>query len=67
MQAGAVVGPEEDDAALLDFPIDTANIIVTNAAIERLTLGELAATRTFARGVFATRLLRGSHVNPDQA
>ncbi len=64
MRAGSVVRPEQDDTALLNFPIDTANIFVTNRDMERLTLGELAATRTFARGVFATRLLRGSQEIP---
>ena len=58
------VGHEEDDVVLLDIPIDTANVIVTNAAIEKQTLGEIAAERDFARGLFLKSVTRGGQSIP---
>ncbi|MBL0372949.1 aspartate-alanine antiporter [Rhizobium sp. KVB221] len=58
------IGREEDDAVLLDIPFDSANIIITNAAIEKETLGEIAATRDYTRGIFITRLRRGEQDIP---
>jgi len=58
------IGHEIDDAALLDIPVDTANVIVTNAEIEKQTLGELATERDFARGLFMKSVVRGGQPIP---
>lgn len=61
---GSELGGEIDDPALLAIPFDIASIIITNAASERETLGEIAENRPYARGIFVTRLLRGGQEMP---
>ena len=39
------IGPEADDTELLDFPVDTVDVVITNAAYDGKTLGELASAR----------------------
>jgi putative transport protein len=49
---------EVDDKELLDLPADMVDVVVANAAIDGLTLAELAREEA-ARGVFLRRILRG--------
>jgi len=51
------IGPEVDDRALLDFPAEFLDVVVTNKAFVGKTLGVLAA-REAARGVFLRQLVR---------
>jgi putative transport protein len=57
MARGAEIGPEVDDKALLDFPAEILDLVVTNKALVGTTLRELAAF-DFARGVFLRKLSR---------
>ena len=52
-----------DDKALLDIPIETLDVVVTNKALDGKTLAELAR-REFARGVFLRRLTRAGEEMP---
>ncbi len=57
MERGTEIGPEVNDKALLDFPAEFLDVVVTNKALEGKTLKELAASE-FTRGVFLRKLLR---------
>jgi putative transport protein len=57
MARGAEIGLEVDDKALLDFPLELLDIVITNKALAGKTIRELAALE-FARGVFLQKLLR---------
>ena len=57
MARGTEIGPEADDKALLDFPQEHLDVVVTNKALAGKTLIELAALE-FSRGVFLRKVLR---------
>ena len=57
MARGTEIGPEVDDKALLDFPQESLDVVITNKALAGKTLRELAALE-FARGVFLRKLMR---------
>ncbi len=63
LQFASRIGREHDDAALLDIPIDTANVIVTKPEIETQTFADLAR-QDYARGVFVTSVMRGGQPIP---
>lgn len=60
---GAVIGPEVSDPELLDLPIESLDVVVTNRKIDGQPLAELAR-REFARGVFLARLTRSGFELP---
>ena len=51
VEGGDRVGPEVDDKALLDIPIETLDVVVTNKSVAGKTLSELARLEIF-HGVF---------------
>jgi len=57
---GAAIGPEMDDKEILEFPVDSLDVVVTNKAIAGKTLGELMARHEedTARGVALKRIMR---------
>jgi putative transport protein len=57
MARGTEIGPEVDDKALLDFPQEFLDVVITNKALAGKTLQELAAME-LVRGVFLRKLLR---------
>jgi putative transport protein len=57
MARGTQIGPEVDDKALLDFPQEFLDVVITNKALAGKTFRELAALE-FARGVFLRKHLR---------
>lgn len=57
MARGAEIGPEADDAELLDFPAAALDAVVTNKALAGKTLAEIAALEA-SRGVFLQKLVR---------
>jgi putative transport protein len=57
MARGVEIGPEVDDKALLDFPQEFLDVVITNKALVGKTLRELGASE-FARGVFMRKLLK---------
>jgi putative transport protein len=63
VEHGAKIGPEVEDRALLDIPIETLDVVVTNRARAGKTLRELAAL-PFARGVFLSKLVRAGEEMP---
>lgn len=54
---GRRIGPEVDDRALVDMPVQSLDVVLTNRAIAGHTLQELGR-HDFARGVFLARLTR---------
>jgi putative transport protein len=54
---GTEIGPEVDDRALLDFPQEFVDVVVTNRAVVGKTLRELANS-DLARGIFLRGLVR---------
>jgi putative transport protein len=57
MARGAEIGTEVDDTALLDFPVEILDVVVTNRSLAGKTLVELAALES-SRGVFLQKLVR---------
>jgi len=61
VERGTIIGPEVDDKALLDFPVEVLEVVLTNKALVGKTLKELAELepwRTSFRGVFLRKLTR---------
>lgn len=54
---GDVIGPEVSDKQLLDMPVETLDVVVTNRSIVGKRLAELGR-RDLARGVFLAKLFR---------
>jgi putative transport protein len=63
VERGATVGPEVDDKALLDIPIEVLDVVVTERSVIGKSLPELARLE-FARGVFLRRLVRAGQEMP---
>jgi putative transport protein len=57
-----VIGAEVEDQELLDFPLVTRNVVITNPACAGRTLPELADEH--GRGVMLLRLVRGGEAIP---
>ena len=57
MERGTVIGPEVNDKALLDFPAEILDVVVTSKAVAGKSLRELAG-HEIARGVFLRHLRR---------
>jgi putative transport protein len=60
---GSRIGPEVDDKALLDIPVESVDVVVTNRSVAGKTLPELARL-DFARGVFLRTLTRAGQDIP---
>jgi putative transport protein len=63
IERGTNIGPEVDDKALLDFPAEMLDVVITNKTLAGKTLSELAA-HEFARGVFLRKLVRAGREMP---
>ncbi len=63
VERGAKIGPEVDDKALLDIPIETLDVVETQRAFVGKTLAELAQLES-ARGVFLRKLIAGRAGDP---
>jgi putative transport protein len=63
IEHGAKIGPEVEDRALLDIPIEMLDVVVTNTAVAGKALPELA-TLPFARAVFLQKLVRAGEEMP---
>ena len=63
MRGGDQIGPEVDDKALLDIPIETLDVVVTQQSVAGKSLPELARLES-ARGVFLRKLTRAGHEIP---
>ena len=63
MARGTEIGPEVDDQALLNFPAELLDVVVTRKALVGKTLRELAAL-DMARGVFLRKLVRVGQLMP---
>lgn len=66
MARGSVIGPEQDDRELLDFPVVVLDVVITKRDIVGKTLAELAAMES-ARGVFLRQLTRVGQAMPFSA
>jgi len=60
---GAKLGPEVEDHVLLDIPIETLDVVVTNRAVAGRTPAELGRLE-IARGVFLKKLVRAGEEMP---
>ncbi|HEY6200501.1 MAG TPA: aspartate-alanine antiporter [Candidatus Binatia bacterium] len=61
VERGEAIGPEVHDKALLDFPIEVVDVVLTNKALVGKTLLDVARMepwRTHFRGVFLRQLVR---------
>lgn len=65
-QHGDLIGPEVSDPVLLDIPIETLDVVLTNRSLDGRTLAELA-DQDFASGVFLARLTRSGLIMPIEA
>jgi len=63
VERGSRIGPEVDDKALLDIPIEALDVVVTHRSIVGKTLPELARLES-ARGVFLRTLTRAGQEIP---
>lgn len=54
---GNVIGPEIADQELLDLPVESLDVVITDRAIDGITISDLARLDV-ARGVFLSRLSR---------
>ena len=63
MERGTEIGPEVNDKALIDFPAEFLDAVITNKAWAGKTLKELAASE-FARGVFLKKIVRAGQPMP---
>ena len=63
VERGAKIGPEVDDKALLDIPVETLDVVVTHRSFVGKTLPELAQLEA-ARGVFLRQLMRAGQEIP---
>ena len=66
MARGTVIGPEEDDRELLDFPVEVLDVVVTRRDVIGKSIAELA-TMEAARGVFLRQLTRVGQPMPFSA
>ena len=62
-QRGDRIGPEVHDEALLDIPIETLDVVVTNRALVGKSLVDLARLES-ARGVFLRHVVRAGQEIP---
>jgi len=62
-QKGDRIGPEVHDEALLDIPIETLDVVVTNRALVGKSLVDLARLES-ARGVFLRHVVRAGQEIP---
>ncbi|HSC94225.1 MAG TPA: hypothetical protein VLC73_04605 [Burkholderiales bacterium] len=60
----AGVGPETDDPDLLAVPLKTISVVITSAEVSGKTIGQLAASRSLARGIYQESLQRGEEIIP---
>jgi len=60
---GDVIGPEVSDPGLLDIPIESLDVVLTNRSLDGRSLAELAQGE-FARGVFLSRFTRSGIAMP---
>lgn len=63
MERGTEIGAEVNDKALIDFPAEFLDVVITNKALAGKTLTELAGS-DFARGVFLRKLMRAGEPMP---
>ena len=63
VERGSRIGPEADDKALLDIPVETLDVVVTNRSVIGKNLPQLAAIES-ARGVFLRNLMRAGQEIP---
>jgi len=60
---GDKLGPEVEDRALLDIPIEALDVVVTNRSVTGRTIRELAG-HDFARSVFLRKVVRSGEEMP---
>ena len=63
VKGGSKVGPEVDDKALLDIPIDTVDVVVTQRSLAGKTLKDLGKLES-TRAVFLRRFMRAGQEMP---
>jgi len=63
VERGDKVGPEVDDKGLLEIPIETLDVVVTQGSLVGKSLADLARLES-ARGVFLLRLTRAGQEIP---
>lgn len=62
LSKGLAIGVEVENPELLDFPVSTADVVVTNRAVVDQTLASLA--EQYGRGIVLQKLIRGGEEIP---
>ena len=63
VEHGGKIGPEVHDPELLDIPVETLDVVITNRTLRGKSLAELARVES-ARGVFLRKLVRAGEEMP---
>jgi putative transport protein len=63
VERGATVGPEVNDEALLNIPVESLDVVITRRSLVGKSLAELSQLE-FARGVFLRKLMRAGQDIP---
>jgi putative transport protein len=63
VERGAKIGPEVDDKSLLDIPIESLDVVITDRSVVGKSLPELARLES-SRGVFLRKLTRAGYEIP---
>jgi len=63
LASGPRIGPEIDDSALLDFPVETLDVVITSKALAGKSIGDLGAM-PFTHGTVLRKLIRSGHEMP---
>jgi len=63
VERGDVIGPEVEDEELLDIPIESLDVVITNRELDGQTLTQLARLEG-SRGVFVRKILRSGQEMP---
>jgi len=63
LAGGPRIGPEIDDAGLLDFPVETLDVVITSKALAGKSIGDLGAL-PFTHGTVLRKLIRSGHEMP---
>ncbi|HEV2171215.1 MAG TPA: aspartate-alanine antiporter [Candidatus Binatus sp.] len=61
--SGPRIGAEIDDMQLLDFPVETLDVVITSKALAGKSIGELGAL-PFTHGTVLRKLIRSGHEMP---
>jgi putative transport protein len=63
LASGPLIGTEVDDIQLLDFPVETLDVVITNKSLAGKSIADLGAM-PFTHGTVLRKLIRSGHEMP---